>query len=342
MEMYFAFQWHITDKCDQRCKHCYIFSENNNLPVQEMSFISMQNVVDNCLEMCERLDRIPYFYITGGDPLLNNDFWRLLELLKSKEINFSLMGNPFHVNNEVCQRLNTYGCERYQLSLDGLEYTHDSIRKSGSFNTTLEKIQCIRNAGIRSVIMTTVSGTNIDEIPELIDVVVENNVDVFSFARYCPTSFEKNTYIEPKQYKQFLDVCWKKSEQYKDCGTTFNLKDHLWTLYLYEKGLYTIPENLDIETIYDGCNCGISHLTILPNGNIYACRRMESVIGNVFNDRLADVFLSEKMDAYRSFEKFEKCSKCELLRFCRGCPAVAYGYTHNLYSSDPQCWKKIA
>jgi len=48
------------------------------------------------------------------------------------------------------------------------------------------------------------------------------------------------------------------------------------------------------------------------------------------------------MDAYRSFEKFEKCSKCELLRFCRGCPAVAYGYTHNLYSSDPQCWKKIA
>jgi radical SAM protein with 4Fe4S-binding SPASM domain len=69
---------------------------------------------------------------------------------------------------------------------------------------------------------------------------------------------------------------------------------------------------------------------------------MESVIGNVFTDRLADVFLGEKMDAYRSFEKFEKCSKCELLRFCRGCPAVAYGYTHSAYSGDPQCWKKIA
>ena len=23
---YFSFQWHITDECDQRCKHCYIFS----------------------------------------------------------------------------------------------------------------------------------------------------------------------------------------------------------------------------------------------------------------------------------------------------------------------------
>ncbi len=23
MKQYFAFQWHITDECDQRCKHCY-------------------------------------------------------------------------------------------------------------------------------------------------------------------------------------------------------------------------------------------------------------------------------------------------------------------------------
>ena len=26
MSQYFSFQWHITDECDQRCKHCYIFS----------------------------------------------------------------------------------------------------------------------------------------------------------------------------------------------------------------------------------------------------------------------------------------------------------------------------
>lgn len=26
---YFAFQWHITDSCDQRCEHCYIFSEGH-------------------------------------------------------------------------------------------------------------------------------------------------------------------------------------------------------------------------------------------------------------------------------------------------------------------------
>jgi radical SAM/SPASM domain protein of ACGX system len=342
MKAYFSYQWHITDNCDQRCKHCYIFSEDNNIPIAEMSFAAMQKVVDNCEEMCGQLDRVPYFYITGGDPLLHKDFWRLLELLKAKNISFSLMGNPFHLDDEVCGKLYAYGCERYQLSLDGLKHTHDGIRKNGSFDTTLEKIPCIRRAGMRSVIMTTVSGMNIDEIPRLIDVVVEQGVDVFAFARYCPTSLEKSACLEPDQYRRLLDLCWDKFAQYKDRGTTFNLKDHLWTLYLYEKGLYTIPEGLDDETIYDGCNCGIGHLTILPDGSIYACRRMESLVGNVFEDRLVDVFLGEKMDAYRSFEKFEKCSKCELLRFCRGCPAVAYGGTHDSYSGDPQCWKTIA
>ena len=37
---------------------------------------------------------------------------------------------------------------------------------------TLEKIACINRAGIRSVVMTTVSGTNIDEVPGIIDAVV--------------------------------------------------------------------------------------------------------------------------------------------------------------------------
>ncbi|MBI5249834.1 MAG: radical SAM/SPASM domain protein, ACGX system [Desulfomonile tiedjei] len=342
MDKYFAFQWHITDSCDQRCKHCYIFSQDNDIPVREVSWEDMQKVLDNCAEMCERFCRLPYFYITGGDPILHKDFWLLLELLKSEDIPFSIMGNPFHLNKDVCNRMKVCGCERYQLSIDGLRETHDRIRKFGSFDTTLQRIECIRQAGIRSVIMTTVSGANIKEIPAIIDVVVQHHVDVFAFARYCPTSFDKSTQIKPNEYRELLDVCWGKFEHYKDLGTTFNLKDHLWTLYLYEKGFYAIPDGLDDRIIYDGCNCGISHLTILPDGDVYACRRMESVVGNVFTDRLADVFLSEKMDNYREYDKFEKCARCELMRFCRGCPAVAYGYTNDPHSADPQCWKLVA
>ncbi|MDR3597103.1 radical SAM/SPASM domain protein, ACGX system [Clostridium sp.] len=342
MEQYLAFQWHITDTCDQRCQHCYIFSENNDIPIIEMAYENIEAVLKNCTDMCEKLNRIPYFYITGGDPILHKDFWKMLEMFKANNITFGILGNPFHLNDEVCRKLRYYGCDKYQLSIDGLRETHDSIRKPGSFDTTIEKIKCIRNAGIKCAIMTTVSKTNISEIPEIIDIVAHHNVDIFAFARYCPTSLEKSTmHIEPNEYKEFLEVVWKKFDDYKDSDTTFNLKDHLWTLFLYEKGLYTILEGLDENTIYDGCNCANCHMTILPNGNVYACRRMESLVGNAFRESMKDIFLGEKMDEFREYDKFEKCSKCELLRFCRGCPAVAYGYTHNSYAADPQCWKEI-
>lgn len=95
------------------------------------------------------------------------------------------------MTDEICRKLKSYGCQKYQLSLDGMKETHDWFRKSGSFDCTLEKINCIKKAGIRSVIMTTVSGTNIKEIPDIIDTVVVAKADVFAFARYCPTSEEK-------------------------------------------------------------------------------------------------------------------------------------------------------
>ena len=75
--------------------------------------------------------------------------------------------------DEVCRQLKSLDCRKYQMSLDGLRDTHDFFRKAGSFDTTLEKISVINRAGLRSVIMTTVSARNVDEIPALIDVVAQ-------------------------------------------------------------------------------------------------------------------------------------------------------------------------
>lgn len=341
MKLYFAFQWHITDDCDQRCKHCYIFSGNNMQKLTSMTWQQMQSVIADCEDMCNTYNRQPYFYITGGDPILHPDFWRLLALLKEKNIPFSILGNPFHLNDEVCRKLKSFGCEKYQMSLDGMKKTHDWFRKPGSFDCTLDKIKCINNAGIRSVIMTTVSGLNIDEVPQIIDTVVKCGVNVF---RYCPTAREKHVGITPLRYRKLLDVCHHKFLRYEQsgCQTYFNRKDHLWTLYEYEEGLFKIPPNAQKNIIYGGCNCGNCHLTILPNGDIYACRRMKSRVGNIFTDKIAAVWIGSQMENYRDYAKFQKCSKCELLRFCRGCPAVSCGTSGDFYGADPQCWKEIA
>lgn len=108
----------------------------------------------------------------------------------------------------------------------GAKETHDWFRKPGSFDITLEKIGCINRAGIHSVVITTVSGTNIDEIPKIIDAVVNAGANIYAFAHYCPTSEEKDTNIEPLRYRQLLAECDQKFKEYEaaGCKTYFNKK----------------------------------------------------------------------------------------------------------------------
>lgn len=204
MKPYFSFQWHITDECDQRCKHCYIFSDGKHNCLKSMTWDQMQDTFYNCLDFCEVFGRTPYFYLTGGDPILHPNFWRLLELFHDHDVKFTILGNPFHLNDQVCRELKWFGCERYQLSLDGLRETHDWFRKPGSYDCTLEKIKCINKAGIRSVIMTTVSKTNMSEVTGIIDAVAEAGANVFAFSRYVPSGGDLDSSMTAQEYRSLL------------------------------------------------------------------------------------------------------------------------------------------
>lgn len=340
----FAFQWHITDVCDQRCRHCYLFAEDACARLDAMPWPAMAKVVNGIESMCSRLNRTPYVYLTGGDPLLHPDFWRLAELLHERGIMWAAMGNPFHLSADVCRRLRALGCRKYQLSLDGLRETHDGFRKPGSFDATVEAVPLIRAAGIWCAVMTTVSRANMHEVPQLIDLAARLEADVYAFGRYCPTSTDRveEFHIDPLDYRAFLLACRERIEAHEAarCRTTFQRKDHLWTLLEYEQGKFTLPDDMRPGMVYDGCHCGIAHMTITPKGDVYACRRMDSCVGNVDEEPLENIFLGARMDAFRRFDAFEACAGCELFGVCRGCPAVAAGYSGgNPYAPDPQCWK---
>lgn len=339
----FSFQWHLLDDCDQRCKHCYIFSGGEHAELNRMSFAQMQQTLANIEDFCETFERAPYLFITGGDPILHPDFWQFMELLKSKGLTFTIMGNPFHLTDEVCERLHDCGCMRYQMSIDGNRKTHDWFRMPGSFDATLERIPMLARAGIRSIIMTTISDANAQQLPEIIDTVVAAETNVFAFSRYVPTPGENMRGLSPLEYREVLDGAYKKLKEYENagCATYFNRKDHLWRLYEWEEGIWSIPKDAEEGIIYNGCNCGSGHLTILPTGDVYACRRVEgSKVGNVYEERLANIWL-DTMEDYRQVDEFSKCSRCELLAWCRGCPAVARGTNGSYYDEDPQCWHEV-
>ena len=278
----FAFQWHITDNCDQRCSHCYIFAEDNKKSLVSMDIAQMREVICKCEEFTAKLDMKPTFAITGGDPLLAPDFWKLAELLREKGYTYVLMGNPFHLNEEVCRRLKESGCVAYQLSLDGMEDTHDRIRKPGSFKKTMDTIPLLLHARIQSIVMMTVSEDNFKELGAVMDAAEKAGADIFSIARYVPTSEDKTLGIPPLEYRKVLKVFADKRKEAIKRGsfTRFTIKDHLLTLYYYEEGQFKLPEyeHKAGDHMPAGCHCGNAMLTILPDGTVMGCRRAEDTV----------------------------------------------------------------
>ena len=345
METGFSFQWHITDICDQRCRHCYVFAENCEKTPVSMSFDQMREVITRCDAFTAGLGMRPLFAVTGGDPVLCPDFWRLTELLKERGDPFVMMGNPFHLDAEVCKRLRDCGCYQFQVSLDGMEKTHDRLRKPGSFRKTLESIPVISRSGIRASVMMTVSEQNYRELPDVMDAVAAAGADGFAFTRYAPTSTQKSSGIPPMEYRKLLDTYIKKRRAYMVDGTftRFMLKEHLFVLYAYEEGKLTLPEycHTEGEAMPGGCHCAAAGLSILPDGTVMACRRAENTrMGNIFTDSLREMWENTKR-IYRRYDSFSRCSGCRLMPWCRGCPAVSCGETGDFFGGDPQCWHVI-
>ncbi len=340
-----SFQWHITDNCDQRCKHCYIFAEGGDFVPVNMDFAHMKEVVRLCEEFSAKMDMKPTFAIIGGDPILAPDFWPLCEYLHEKGYTYAIGGNPFHLTDEVLKRMKDLGCIAYQLSIDGTEKTHDWFRKKGSYRTTIETIPKIVKAGLQSLVMMTLSSINYKELPDIMDAVEAAGADEFAFARYVPTSKDKSVGIEPLEYRKVLDIYAKKRLEALRRGsfTQFVLKDHLFALYYYEEGKFKIREYNHVpgDHMPAGCHCGNAVLCILPDGTVMACRRMDgSDLGNIFTDDLMEMWTKCKC-TYRQYDKFEDCSRCKLMPWCRGCPAVAKAEGGSYFARDPQCWRVV-
>ena len=75
---YFAFQWHITEACDQRCRHCYIYALGSHAKFQEMALEDMVTMIENCKTSAKR---------PGGCPSTSHLWFSLEYVLECRIFN---------------------------------------------------------------------------------------------------------------------------------------------------------------------------------------------------------------------------------------------------------------
>ncbi len=323
-------QWHLTNKCRNRCRHCYQLSYDG-VDITTKEAIS---IIEDFLYCCNEFDALPVIALTGGDPMLNQDFWSIIkEIKKRAQIDcVSVLGNPEQINKENIEKLKPFNLKHFQLSLDGTELTHDYFRYKGSFKRTIQAIEDLSENGIPVYVMSTISYQNYLEMPEVMEIAYEHGATHWMFARWIPSKGDCG--IFPGDYIKFVKRILQKHRKYEKSGYKRLRKEPL---------IARFQDKLLLEdqiVVSGGCGMGSSTITMLPDKTLMACRcHPKSVIGkwSLKENFLYHFLNNPEMNKYRKIERIENCNKCALLKFCRGCRAAAYVASGKEFQKDPQC-----
>lgn len=328
----FYFQWHITNVCNNRCKHCYHenYDKSNEMDREQLILIA-----DKIEDALTKWNFKTSMSITGGEPFTRKeDLFCLLEHIESLDhiYEYDILTNGTLISDEDIIILKKFSkLRRIQVSMEGSSpEKHDSVRGVGDFNKVTSAIKMLKDNGFVVSVMTTLTTNNKEDIPALIDLLGRLNVDYFALERFMPEGQGGSNVdwtLSKEETKKMFTYMSKMAFKIK--------KPHL----LLYRTLYCLCSN--DATIGAMCSAGVSALTILPDATILPCRRLPIPIGNVLSNGIIDTWYnSEVLWNLRNYSEYKgKCNGCEHFLECRGCRSMAYLATGDYMQEDPQCWK---
>src|SRR5512143_448936 len=185
----FFIQWHLTEACNLRCRHCY----QGERATGEMSLPEIKAVIGEVSDMINdwsgAYDVVfsRSMNITGGEPFLRPDLFRVLEEVRLRGFDIFLLTNGTLVDRERALRLSGLGIKCVQVSIEGPEPVHDSIRGKGSFAASAAGIAHLVDAGLAVTLNVTLSRLNATAMKEVIAFGSRAGARRIGFSRLVPS-----------------------------------------------------------------------------------------------------------------------------------------------------------
>jgi len=330
-ETEFYYQWHITDMCNLRCRHCY-HAEYNRVG---LSIDALLRIGNHLCGAVKKWGKIGSFSITGGEPFTRKDeVFQLLDMIEMRDEigHVDILTNGTLIDNGIISALKKYKkLRRIQLSLEGLEPTNDEIRGAGSYRAVTDTIERLNRNGLTTCVMMTLSRHNKEEVIPLAERMGEIGVEAFVLDRFIPegqSQHLKGWVLSSAEIRQV----YEKSYEYFQ-------KTTIPRMLLY-RTLFCLL-NPDDEHIGAMCSVGNNALTIMPSGDVYPCRRLPIYLGNLTETTVYDIWYTHPLLwEFRNPDNLKgKCKACEFIPVCRGCRAFAYATTGDYLEADSHCWK---
>jgi heme d1 biosynthesis radical SAM protein NirJ len=166
--------WNLVRRCNLTCKHCYATSADKDF-AGELSTAEVYTVLDDLKGF-----KVPVLILSGGEPLLRPDIFDISQRAKAMGFYVGLSTNGTLIDENNIAAIAAAGYNYVGISLDGIETTHDRFRRlDGAFARSLHAIRLCRDHGIKVGVRFTLTQDNAAELPQLLALMDEENIDKF-------------------------------------------------------------------------------------------------------------------------------------------------------------------
>jgi len=327
----FYVQWHILNRCNLRCLHCYQedFSRRN-----EPDWDRLQRAADNLLETMITWGTKLDVAVTGGEPFLKPELAALLQYLDNSPAveNISIITNGTLIPDNAPQITQLKKLKELRISLDGISReTNDQIRGENVLKKVLKNTRHWQSLGMPITLMFTLMKRNRHEIPHLIPFGRKLGIDAIVIERFFPLGIGSGICSDLVGESQFLEV---------------------WQEILEQTQLSASPEELipyraiqirltgdEVDILGSGCVVAKDGMALLPDGSVLPCRRFPLPIGNILTTPLRDIWETSPVLRLLKDKSQLKgyCGTCAISN-CRGCRAMCYCLEQDFLAQDPHCW----
>ncbi len=326
----FGFQWHITDRCNRQCRHCY---QERFDAEQEPSLSVLIAMADHIFSFFTGAVSVN---VTGGEPLIFPEICAFLAHLSRypnlDELN--IITNGTVCSDTIIQEL--AACDRLSLIKISLEshdpVVNDGIRGDGHFAAATANIPRFRATGKRVVLMVTLQRENADDISGICALARSLGVAGVIVERYVPLAQGRDVtrVLTAAEWKRVLQSICREADANAD-----------WRELLPYRAFWiaTDPAGADEPLRGALCNLGRSSMALMPDGSVYPCRRFPRRIAQIPRDSMAAVL--ERLAAYDPAVTAQQltgrfCGWCGY-DGCAGCRALVAALEESPWGDDPQC-----
>ena len=294
----------LTYRCNLDCPHCYCNQPKKSKQIEEKELSTLE--IFKILDALERRGCL-WLLLTGGEPLLRDDFSEIYSYAKKKGFLISLFTNGTLITREIADFLSDFAPAHIEITLYGAtKAVYEQVTGvSGSFKQCREGIRLLLDRGIHPALKTMVTNINKRELGAM-----------KQFARSLGVDFRFDSLLHPRINGSKSPTNYRISaEEIVKLDIEDSERLSKWKKIMPMSGC--LKKN---DSLYP-CGAGMSTFFINPYGDVGICSMIPDLSYNIKKysfDDIWDSFFPGLLG--KKYNKDFQCRNCELDLLCPTCP----------------------